>query len=72
MPVCMTGAIQTIFLSCLCLSIFVLVFYVVLVFSYRLCCLPFPSCSVLKCLVGWQILIWFKVNKYHDDPQELR
>ena len=25
--------------------------------SYRLCCLPFPSCSVLKFFDGWQILI---------------
>ena len=34
-------------LSCPCLSMFVLVFCVVLVYSCRLCCLPFPSCSVL-------------------------
>ena len=40
-----------------CLSIFVLVFYVVLVSSYRLCCLPFPSCSMLEFFYGWQILI---------------
>ena len=38
--------------SCPCLSIFVLVFYVVLVSSYRLCCLPFPSCSVFF-VGGW-------------------
>ena len=37
--------------SCPCLSIFVLVVCVVLVSSYRLCCLPFPSCSVF--CDGW-------------------
>ena len=31
-----------------CLSMFVLVFCVVLVSSYLLCCLSFPSCSVLE------------------------
>ena len=43
--------------SCPCLSIFVLVFYVVLVSSYRRCCLPFPSCSVF--LDGWLMFVVF-------------
>ena len=33
-----------------------LVFYVVLVFSYRLCCLSFPSCSELESFYGCQML----------------
>ena len=46
------------FLSCPCLSMFVLVFSVVLVSSYRLCCLPFPSCSMF--FYGW--LMFFVVD----------
>ena len=38
--------------SCPCLSIFVFVFYVVLFSSYRLCCLPFPLCSVFYLCVA--------------------
>ena len=41
------GAIQTL-LSVLSVSVLCLVFYAVLVSSYCLCCLPFPSCSVLE------------------------
>ena len=37
--------------------IYYFVFYVVIVSSYRLACLPFPSCSVLEFFDGWQILI---------------
>ena len=44
------------FLSCPCLSMFVLVFCVVLVSSYRLCCLPFPSCSMFF-MGGWCFLL---------------
>ena len=54
---CCKGNNCSIPVSCPCLSIFMLVFYVVLVSSYRLCCLPFPSCSVLEFFDGWQILI---------------
>ena len=39
MPACIAGAV----LSCPC---WCLVFYVVIVFSYRLCCLSFPSCCL--------------------------
>ena len=54
---CFKGYNCSIPVSCPCLSIFVLVFYVVLISSYRLCCLPFPLCSVY--FDGWQMfLLW--------------
>ena len=59
MPGCMAGAIQTLLFVLSMSSIFVLVFYVVLVSSYRLCCLLFPSWSVSEFFDGWQILIVF-------------
>ena len=44
-------------LSCPCLSIFVLVFYLVVVSSYRLCCLSSLHVLCWEFFDGWQILI---------------
>ena len=59
----MAGGIHTLFFV---LSKSFHVFYVVLVSSYRLCCLPFLSCSVLEFFYGWQILIVYWVWYFHS------
>ena len=66
MPFCMAGAIQT-FLFLLSMSVHIcacplgypclFLSCIPIVHSYRLCCLLFPSCSVLQFFDGWQILI---------------
>ena len=55
--VCLYGWYYADIFVCLVRVCLYFVLYVVHVSSYRLCCLPFPSCSVLEFFDGWQILI---------------